>query len=188
MLEKLYGKYFQKSRSFLYPALGIKRSQPYSPTGVYMSLDGMYEIEDCKLICCFKQEDSTAFKDFEETFLIGNPLYVTKFKIHDYTAYVFDYESYTQDWDQVILGHYSKLSSILKRAIKSFYGENTAEYEYIDSYMNPEKYFDNYAKLLDMPVDMLKQVGQLCDPADREKETLKIPVEHLENLKKTVTL
>lgn len=188
MLDKLYGKYFQKSRSFLFPALGIARSSAYTPTGTYMSLQGVYEPEDCMLTCCFKQEDTDAYRSFEEQMLTGNPLFVQKTQIEDYTAYVFDFNTYSRDWDNVILGRYSQITPVLKRAIKAFYGEATSEYPLIESYLFPEKYFDLYAKMLDLPADMLKKIGELCDPANLEKENLKIPVEHLENLKKTLTL
>ena len=188
MVEKIYSKYFQKSRSFLYPALGIKRSSAFTPTGTYLSLQGVYEPEDCKLLCCFKQDESEEYKSFEEQMLTGNPLFVQKTQIEDYTAYVFDFDAYSRDWDAVILGRYSQISPVLKRAIKTFYGEATSEYEYIESYLFPEKYFEVYGKILDISIDTLKQIGELCDPADLEKETLKIPVEHLENLKKTLTL
>lgn len=188
MLEKLYSKYFQKSRSFLYPALGIARESPFTPTGTYMSLEGLYAPEDGKLICCFKPEDTEAFKTFEEQLLTGNPLFVQKVQIEDYTAYVFDYDPYIRDWDNVILGRYSQLSPVLKRAIKTFYAEAVSEYPYIDSFLFPEKHFEVYGKILDISVDTLKEVGELCDSANLEKETLKIPVEHLENLKKALTL
>jgi hypothetical protein len=39
---------------------------------------------------------------------------------------------------------------------------------------------------LDVPATTLKELGELCDPCDLEKETLKIPVVDLDMLKKTV--
>jgi hypothetical protein len=101
-------------------------------------------------------------------------------------VYLFDYESYKNDWFNFILGKYSKLSNPLKKAIRLYYGENSSEFKYIESYLHPEKYFDLYAKLLNIEPAVLKQVGELCDPCNIEKETLKIPVEHLENLKKVL--
>jgi hypothetical protein len=56
----------------------------------------------------------------------------------------------------------------------------------MDSYLNPEKYYEVYAKLLGIEPSVIKAVGELCDPCDIEKETLKIPVEHLESLKKVL--
>jgi len=85
-----------------------------------------------------------------------------------------------------MLGKYSKLSNVLKRAIKVYYGENSSEYKYIETYLYPEKYFETYSKLLDIEIRTLKKIGELCDPCDLEKERLKIPIEDLQTLKKTV--
>ena len=186
MIESLYTKYFQKSRSFLFPALGIKRTSNFTPTGVYLSIDGVIQPEDAKLICSYKKDLSEGFKKFESQMLIGNPLFSHVINIEDYNLYVFDFEIYQQDWFSFLLGKYSKLSPVLKRAIKSYYGDTSSEYKYIETYLHPEKYFDVYAKLLDVPASTLKELGELCDPCDLEKETLKIPVKDLDMLKKTV--
>ena len=180
MIDKLYGKYFQKSRSFLYPALGIKRTTANTPSGTYISLHGTIEPEDVKLICVFKEDDSDKFKTFEEQMLLSNPLFEEKIKIKDYNIYVFDLEIYQSDYFNFLLGKYSKISPVLKRAIKIYYGENSAEYKFIESYLYPERFFDDYANLLDVDVEILKKIGELCDPCDMEKEVLKIPVENLE--------
>jgi hypothetical protein len=184
MIDKLYGKYFQKSKSFLYPALGIKRTSSTMPSGTYVSLNGKIEPEDVKLICTFQQTDSEEFKIFEEQMLLSNPLFVEKISIKDYNLYVFDLEIYQADWYNFIVGKYSKLSAHLKRAIKIYYGEKSTEYKYIETYLYPEKYFETYAKLLDVDVELLVKTGELCNPCDLEKENLKIPVEDLEVLNK----
>lgn len=186
MIDNLYIKYFQKSRCFLFPLLGIKKSSNYSPSGIYISLEGLIQPEDLKLVCAYKQDESEGFKIFEEKMLLSNPLFDHVLKIRDYNIYVFDFQSYSQDWFQFILGKYSKLSSFTKRAIKIHYGEGSTEYKYVESWLYPEKFFDIYAKLLDVDVEVLKSIGELCDPCDIEKENLKIPVEDLEILKKTI--
>lgn len=185
MIDKLYGKYFQKSRSFLYPALGIKRTSNKLPSGTYLSIEGRIGAEDMKLICSFPDDDSEGFKVFEEQMLTGNPLFVEKIHIKNYNLYVFDLQIYEGDWYHFIVGRYSKLSPHLKRAIKIYYGEKSSEYKYIETYLYPEKYFETYAKLLDVSVDTLTRIGELCDPCDLDKETLKIPAEDLESLTKT---
>lgn len=186
MIESLYTKYFQKSRSFLFPALGIKRTSNFSPAGTYISMAGLILPEDTKLICAYKEDSSEGFKIFEEQMILTNPLFHQVLNIRDYNLYVFDFQSYTDDWYNVILGKYSKLSPVLKRAIKNYYGEKSSEYKYIETYLNPEKYFEVYAKLLEVDVSLLKKIGELCDPCDLEKETLKIPVEDLEIIQKSV--
>ena len=101
-----------------------------------------------------------------------------------YNLYVFDFEIYKTDWYNFLMGKYSKLSNVLKRAIKVYYGDKSKEYKYIDSFLYPDKYFDVYAKLLEVDVSSLKEIGELCDPWNLEKESLKIPVEDLEILTK----
>lgn len=184
MIEKLYGKYFQKSRSFLYPVLGIKKSL-FSPIGTYLSIEGRINPEELKLICTFKDDHTKEFETFENQMLIENPLFSEKITTSDFNIYVFDMGSYYEsDYFNVILGKYSKLSAVLKRAIKTFYGEKSAEYKYIETYLYPDKFFDNYATLLQIDVETLKSIGELCDPCDLSKETLKISAEELPLLNK----
>lgn len=185
MLEKLYDKYFQKSRSFLYPMLGIKKTSYFSPTGTYLSIEGLIDPEDIKLVCVFKEDSSDGFKAFEDQMLLTNPLFSQVLYIQGYNLYIFDFQLYTDDWFHFLLGKYSKLSGPFKRAIKVYYGELTTEYKYIESYLYPEKYYDNYARLLDVDVKILRQNVELCDSCNLEKETLKIPVKDLEILNKS---
>lgn len=173
-MNSIYSKYFQKSRSFLYPILGIKKGAFGSPIGTYIALDGVYTADECKLICSYKADKSKEFKEFEEQMLITNPLFYRYIDADDYKLYVFDLKIYESDWFNFILGKYSKLSNVFKRAIKSYYGEKSAEYKYMDTYLFPDKYFKDYAKILAVDVDDLKVIGELCDPCDLDKETLVI--------------
>jgi hypothetical protein len=186
MIKSLYSKYFQKSKSFLYPALGIKKSSQFIPTNTYIALDGYIGAEDVKLICTFDKVESEDFTIFEQHFLLENPLFSEKIDAGEFNVYVFDYQIYTTDWFNFILGKYSKLSNVLKRAIKNYYGESSSEYKYLDSYLYPEEYYEDYSTLLDVTINDLKKIGQLCDSCDMIKETLKISKDYLESLKKTI--
>jgi hypothetical protein len=188
MIENLYTKYFQKSRSFLYPVLGIKKSGKFTPINTYVAIEGLIESTDCKLVCTFKSTSSRDFEMFVTDSLLSNPLYQQNFTVEDKEFYIFDFINFDDDWDHFLKGKYSKLSNVMKKAIKSYYGEHSAEYDYIDSYLYPEKYFSLYAKLLDVDVRTLKETGELCDPYDPKKEVIKIPVEYLENLKSKLIL
>jgi hypothetical protein len=183
-MNSIYSKYFQKSKSFLYPLLGIKKSLGKSPVGTYISIEGIIDADDMKLICSFKKDFTLSFIDFEQQMLITNPLYEKVIEIDDYKLYIFDLSIYKHDWFNFLLGKYSKLSTVVKKAIKAYYGESSAEYQYMESYLYPEKYFKDYAKILDVDIEDLKQIGELCDPWDSEKETLKISIENLISLKK----
>lgn len=186
MIKNIYNKYFQKSKSFLYPALGIKKSSFFKPSNTYLAISGLFELEDIKFICIFDKEDSEGFKAFEQKMLLENPLFFEKIIGDDYNIYVFDYEIYTSDWFNFIMGKYSKLSTVLKRAIKAYYGEGSLEYQHMDVYLNPKEYFDLYSKILNTDIDIIKHTGELCNEPDLEKEVLKISQEYLESLKKTI--
>lgn len=177
MLEKLYGKYFQKSKTFLYPILGIRRMSGFNPGGVYISIKDKINPEDTKLICTFRKDNSKNFEDFENQMLTGNPLFEEKKETKDLNIYIFDLEPYANDYINFLLGKYSKLSAPFKKAIKTFYGETSAEYKYLDSYLYPEKYFDTYSKLLGVNINLLRKIGELCDLYDPSKETLSIEFE-----------
>jgi hypothetical protein len=184
MIDKIYNKYFQKSKSFLYPALGIKKSG-FGPESTYLSIEGLIPAEDMKLICIYKNADSEKFKNFEEQNITTNPLYVKTITVNDKNIYIFDLYIYKNDWLYFMLGKYSKFSNVLKKAIKSYYGESSGEYKYIQTYLYPQEYFAEYAKLLQIDEETLKNIGELCDPCNKEKENLKIPIENLESLEKT---
>lgn len=187
MIKSLYDKYFQKSRTFLFPVLGIKKSSPYPPLETYLVWADRYGLEDRVLICKFKVEQSEAFQNFEQRMLRGNPLFKEQLYTKDgYGLYVFSMNAYPKDWDLFLEGRYSQLSPILKKAIKEYYGADSAEYEYIDTYLNPSKYFELYAKLLSVKKATLESVGELCNKYDVKKETLITSEKDLENLENSL--
>jgi len=186
MLKNIYKKYFQKSKSFLYPALGIKKNSQFSPVNTYISIDNHIGVDECKLICKFKSNTTEKFKTFEKDMLIENPLFICKVEDGDHTLYIFDYQIYTEDWFNFILGKYSKLSNPIKKAIKEYYGEDSAEYEFIKTYLYPEEHFEEYAEILDIDVKDLESLGELCNPYDENKETLKISTKEFPCLENSI--
>jgi len=178
MIEKVYGKYFQKSRAFLYPILGIKREKNTTPLQTYISIEGIIDVDDMKIVCIYDNTDSKEFENFENE-ILNNPFFVEKIEIVKTKLYIFNIESYKNDYFNFILGKYSKLSDSLKKAIKKYYGEKSLEYKYIDSYLYPENYFEDYANILGISISSLKKVGELCNSCDIEKETYKISKEEL---------
>jgi hypothetical protein len=124
---------------------------------------------------------------FEQEHLLNNPLFEDFKEIgNDKAVYIFDFESYSEDFGHVVNGRYSKLSHELKNKIRDFYGQSSANYAFIDSYLYPEKYFETYAGLLaakkDEPkmVELLNSVGELCNKPNFELETLKSPIKVLD--------
>jgi hypothetical protein len=71
----------------------------------------------------------------------------------------------------------------IKRKILDFFDKNGGNHLYVKSYLFPEKFFDTYADILNVPANLLKEVGELCDKPNLEKEMLTLEVADLENLK-----
>ena len=188
-IKDIYSGYFQKSKVFLYPVLGLKRGS-ISPINTYFSWEENVTIEDIKLVCLHYLRDDDEFLNFEDKGLLGNSLYEDYKEVdHDKAVYIFNLSEHEKDFNHVIAGRYSKISNSLKNKIKNYYGPSTANYAFIDSYLYPENYYDTYAKFLttnnvDFPgmVNLLKEVGELCSKPNFKKEELKMSVNAL-NLK-----
>jgi hypothetical protein len=181
MIKSLYPGYFQKSGVFLFPILGISKGTSVTPKGIYTSLKGHYDHGDYKLITSYYLRDDPEFRVFEKNKLLGNKYY------HDFLetsknvgVYIFDLSEYKKDWDYFLQGKYSKLSRNLKDIILGHYGKSKKNYVYVDSYLNPEMYFDIYSKLLGCDPKLLSVVGELCDKPNLHKETLEITLKNLE--------
>lgn len=173
MFEDIYGKYYQKSKLFLYPHLGIKEDSEYTPIDTYICWMEMYRIEDNKLICVYKKEDTDEYRNFEMDKLITNPLFHDYFDLaEDVRAYVFDFNQHLTDYTKVCEGKYSELSSMFKFKILNFFNCNLLHQVYIESYLYPSKYFDKYSDMLNCDIELLVSVGEVCSKPDMEQETL----------------
>ena len=170
-IKKLYTKYAQKSKIFLYPILGIKRGGSVTPVETYLEWVDKYTKQDRKLICLYHIRDDNEFKNFEKRVLLAHP----KFENFYYTEnnqgiYIFDYEPDKDLYDKVLQGKYSQIKKEYKEKILDFFSNNKGSMVYIDSYLNPEKYMADYANLLGVNLELIKSVGQLCELPDEDKE------------------
>lgn len=187
MITSLYVDYFQKSKVFLFPALGISKKSYTQPTETYLSWQDMYNTEHKKLICVYDNVNTEAFQAFELKVLLANPMLSARFRTKDGQGiYVFDMSVLEGNWDLFLAGKYSQMNKTLKQAIADFYGVKSPEYQYIKSYLYPEEFYEIYAQLLDIDVNILKKVGELCNPHDPQQEMLKILAVNLENLPQLV--
>tara|TARA_R110000822_G_scaffold1267_20_gene5733 strand:- start:4872 stop:5435 length:564 start_codon:yes stop_codon:yes gene_type:complete len=182
-LTTLYSKYFQKSKIFLYPLLEIKRGS-IVPTETYLSWGDSYGAEDMKLVCIYKPEDTDKYNNFEKTVLLKHTRLSDYVKVDsEHTIFTFDFSDYENEWKHFITGKYSKIDDSVKRKILNYFEKHSGNHVYVESYLYPEKYVAKYAELLNVPVELLISVGELCDKPDLEKEKLLIEVADLENLK-----
>jgi len=169
----MYKQYFQKSKIFLYPLLGIKKGIKYVPFETYFTWEDNYDLKDKKLICLYKQKRNKRWLEFEDIMLLKNKLfYDYKHLGDDMHLYVFDTSHIDKDYDRIVKGKYSEISKLTKNFIAKFFGEAGLIAEYIDQYLHPEYYHEEYAHELNVDEDLIKKVWELCDKPDLKKETL----------------
>lgn len=177
MVKNLYKKYTQKSRIFLYPLLGIKRGSAVVPIETYVSIEGLHKPEDMKLICLYHLRTDLEFRTFEKSKLLNNPRFENFYEVEDNRGlYVFDFSNDSQLWNCFLSGGYSKIDKETKSSILLFFANNPSNRYLINSYLNPQSYFKSYAEYLNVPVELLEEVGELCSVPSLEKETLKVDV------------
>lgn len=182
-VKSIYTKYFQKSKVFLYPLLGFKRGIKVVPSETYLAWDPFYIPEDMKLVCLYHPQESDDYKNFEENVLLKHTRLVDIKEINSNNKlFIFDFSDLDENWHYLVNGNYSKIKNSIKGDICSFFDNTSANFVYIRSYLYPNKYFNDYAECLNVDVEMLEVVGELCNKPDLEKETFKT-IQILENEK-----
>jgi hypothetical protein len=183
-IKSVYNKYFQKSKVFLYPLLGIKRGSKIVPSETYLTWYPFYETEDMKLVCLYHPNKSNEYEKYEKNVLLKhNRLYDIQLIDQHNKLFIFDFSDMKEDWQYFINGKYSNLNNKIKGKIKGFFDVHSANYVYMSSYLYPNEYFDNYAECLDVDINIIKKVGELCSKPDLKKETLTMKIVKLENVK-----
>ena len=184
-VKSLQVAYIQKSRLFLYPFLKISRKALIKPIEFYMCWEKHYNFTDNVLLLLYRLENSLKFQAFEQQILQKHPNFKEVYETipdqtHEelYKLYVFDLSSFKVDYLKVVQGKYSQLTEDSKTLILNYYKVNNKDHPTMVSYLKPDKYYSNYAKLLGSPVkeEHLRKVGELCDPPDLKKEILQINV------------
>jgi hypothetical protein len=179
-ITELYSDYFQKSKTFLLPAIGIRRSIHTSHMMTFITWPGKYAITDCRLtVCKADGVDEWDYRKWEKIFIFNNPYFESvEWADQKTIVYTFNLEQFKNDWDLFLEGRYSKMSPVIKERIKCYYGETSGEWDYVKSFLYPERYFDKYAELMYDEKDraegakVLRSVGELCPKYDPVNETL----------------
>lgn len=178
---QLNKKYFQKSKTFLYPLLGIKKYAP-SPTQTYIAWMGRYTPKQRRLICLYTNDDWFEFAPFERGIIRANSLYFTSFDLnHKQKAFVFSFDKFRSDWIHFLNGRYSQFSNTAKLAIRHYFGETSEEFNIIKMYLFPDQFKELYAQSLFAPEDLnrglrlLEGLPELCDKCNMSKETYRPP-------------
>ena len=174
-MKNIYKDYFRKSKVFLYPLLNIKKGVRFVPSQTYLSWENQFDLSKFKLICLYKVSPGCEhFRAFHKEVLKKNNMYEYYELIDNEShVYVFNISTYKYDLNKFIKGQYSRMSENTKKIISDFFGKKGSIREYVDSYLYPYEYFEIYSEILNIPIEDLKEVGELCDKPDLEKETFK---------------
>jgi hypothetical protein len=174
-MKKIYSEYFQKSKVFLYPLLGIKKGVRFVPVQTYISWNNICPENMNKFLCLYNidKKDETLKKQFEifkKEHLEEHQLYEAHHIIDNLDLFIFDFSIYKKDLEKFKKGLYSEFSHYTKEIILNFFGKIGTISEYVESYLYPGYFYDIYAEILKVPVEDLHEVGQLCDKPDMTKE------------------
>ena len=96
VINSIYVKYFQKSKIFLYPLLGIKRGSSVTPVETYISWGDKYSSEDTKLICLYDKREDSEYKKFENNVLLKHTRLYDYVIYDDQSVFVFDFQEVDQ--------------------------------------------------------------------------------------------
>ena len=194
MINKIYEgpkkeRYFQKSRVFLYPVLEVKKKGGViTPINTYVSWDNNILRKERKLICTFQLGSNDSYRKFEKNILLRNELFCDFKEGQNGTGiYIFDFNPYAVDFDIFIKGAYSRLKPLVKEKVMNHYNGNNANTVYVDSFLNPKKYYEIYSRILGIPESTLRG-GELCDKPDFIKEKLKMSIKKFDITDNSVNL
>lgn len=167
----VYTDYFQKSKLFLYPLLGIKKGVKYVPSKTYVCWKDLYTSKDYKFICVYEVERGTDFKNFALRYLKSNIMFNSEHEFENKQVYVFDLSIYKQDYEAFILGKYSKISEGSKKRILSYFTDKEKSLEYVKGFLNPSDYHQLYAEKLGVDIKIIKETYEVCSKPNMIKET-----------------
>ncbi len=181
-LTSIYSKYFQKSKVFLYPLLGIKRGLSVVPKETYIAWEGHYKPEDMKLICVYDYRKDEEYQKIEKNLLLEHNRLSDYKRVKKEAIIVFDFSDLDDNWFHFINGKFSQIEIKVKQKILGFFDVHGGNYAYMHSYLIPEKYYDNYSEILGIDTEVLKEVVELCDKPNINKETLILDIADLNNI------
>jgi hypothetical protein len=186
-MKQIYKSYFQKSKVFLYPLLGVRKGVRFVPIETYITWEENETTPKNALVCAYSIEDGPAanksFGAFAKSELRKNELYHSEYEIENLKLFTFDLSFFKNDLENFKNGKYSEFSIVTKKIIMEFFGNAGTISEYMESYLYPEKYYEIYSDMLNVPISILEEVKELCDKPNLKKEDFKKYILELELFK-----
>ena len=172
MIKDIYRKPFKKTPVFLYPLINIKPKSGFVPELITPSMDSLIAKEDAKLVCLYDRTEE-GFENFATKIIKTRERFQYRIDLNEsWSVFIFEMNDELDTWNAFLTGKYSQMSDKAKKQILNYFNFNLGNQVYVDSYLNPEKHFENYAKILMVETSLLKQVGELCDKPNFSLEHL----------------
>tara|TARA_B100000780_G_C21071805_1_gene431316 strand:+ start:25 stop:600 length:576 start_codon:yes stop_codon:yes gene_type:complete len=169
----VYTDYFQKSKVFMYPLLGLKKGLSHVPKQTYIAWEDVYSVDDRMFLCLYHTKMNDVFKVFVKQNLLTNKYFLKQIELDKARhLFVFDFNKIKFDYDNFIAGKYSRFTVDGKINILDFFGYDDKVSEYIHSFLSPEESHDEYAKFLGVDPEDIANVHEICTPPDLDKETM----------------
>jgi len=192
--------YFQKSLVFLYPLIGIKKKEMFTPINTYLYCNSIEEsILDYKLIVLYRHEEKSLFEKWEKEVLLKNKYLSNTYIIDEGVVFIFDLSDFKDCVDSFLTGEYTKFPVKLKELISLHYLKVSEDYkfdikDFIDNkfefgsgtiFFITSMYFNlfkentakelinvDYYNTLGEAKEVLKDMSEICPMFDLTKETL----------------
>jgi hypothetical protein len=169
----VYTDYFQKSKVFLYPLLKIRKGVTHVPVQTYIAWENVYVLNDNKFMCEYRTKMTPEFRKFAFNYLQKHALFEDYIELdNNKHLFIFDYETLKFDFKNFIKGTYSKISLKSKIDIIDFFASQDKISEYVQGFLSPDTAHEEYADKLGVNVELIKDIYEVCDPPNLEKETL----------------
>ena len=125
------------------------------------------------MLCLYNTKRTHEFRSFEQNVIYKAILFDCHIELSDNEQlFIFDFSSIKEDYDHFIKSEYSLLSIDTKLEIAKFFRKKEKDSERIDSYLFPYEYHEIYAELLNVDIEIIEGVYELCNKINPEKEML----------------
>lgn len=119
--------------------------------------------------------EETGWDKYETEIIASNKRFLAVHETADEFIYTFDLDDWSKDWNNFVKGRYSLLSRKAKDLIKEYRWTSLQEIErrklYCYLYPNEENCFKDFAEDLEVSVEDLKEVKELCSKPNLKLET-----------------
>lgn len=123
------------------------------------------------------KDDQNAWQVFETENLVSNAMYLDYHETSTEMIYTFDLTPWGSDWSSFLNGCYSKLSYEAKEKIVDYRSEQLDRIGKLKllGYLYPhkEEALSLFSRDLEIDIEVLRGIGELCDKPDLQKENYK---------------